>query len=87
MEVARSSRQSEHKPFGYWLSVQNQRSFFDKLAIKMNCDKITDLHKVQYKTIIEEGGSFINAHYGGSVLRGTIDVFHAYWYSATSSLS
>jgi hypothetical protein len=65
-----SKRKENKKPAGYWNNKQNQREFFDKLAVALNITDPTDWHKVGMDIIHSEGGSFVNTHYKGSLIRG-----------------
>jgi hypothetical protein len=53
-----------------WKDINNQRSFFDQLAIKLNVKTPEDWSKVMHKTVLQEGGTFVNNYYKGSLLRG-----------------
>jgi hypothetical protein len=64
------------KPHGYWKDKQNQKEFFDQLAVKWNIQKPEDWNKVTNKMIITEGGSFISKYYNNSVLQGTTVLYH-----------
>jgi hypothetical protein len=57
-------------PYGFWKDKQNQKAFFDKLAIKWNIQKPEDWNKVTRSMVMNEGGTFIHAHYDGSVRKG-----------------
>jgi hypothetical protein len=46
------------------------RQFFDDLAKKLDIKHPQDWNSVKIKTVIENGGSFINRFYKGSVRRG-----------------
>jgi hypothetical protein len=63
--------QGNHLPQGYWNSLQNQRQFFDSLAKKFNIQKPEDWYKITVDEVVHNGGSFIQRHYKGSLLRGT----------------
>jgi hypothetical protein len=56
--------------YGFWKSLNNQRYFFNKLATKLNIKKPEDWYGVTGRTVIREGGSFINQYYNGSILQG-----------------
>ena len=75
---------------GYWKDLQNQKAFFDQLAIKWNIQKLDDWNKFTQKMACREGGgSFINKYYNSSLQKG-IDVPSVnadYFESITSSLS
>ena len=59
------------KPQGYWKDKQNQKEFFDQLAIKWNIQKPEDWNNVTYKMVLnEQGGNFIKAYYNGSLQQG-----------------
>jgi hypothetical protein len=46
------------------------------LAAKLNIQKLEDWYKVQRKILLQEGGSFVNTYYSGSMIKGnTIDLF------------
>jgi hypothetical protein len=61
---------AQHKPSGYWNSVQNQRRFFEEAAVKLNIKKPDDWYDVSVDTVRKLGGTFINFHYNGSIVRG-----------------
>jgi hypothetical protein len=56
---------------GYWKDKENQKKFFDQLAVKWNIQQRDDWKKVTYDMVLKEGGSFLVNHYGGSLPRGT----------------
>jgi hypothetical protein len=60
-----------YKPQGYWKDMANQRLFFDQLAHKLNIQKPEDWAAVSSKTILDEGGAFVNRYYKSSVVNGT----------------
>jgi hypothetical protein len=61
----------ERKPNGYWRDLQNQRTFFNQLAVKLNIQHPEDWYKVHKKTVINFGGTFIDSSlYGGSIRKG-----------------
>jgi hypothetical protein len=49
------------KPYGYWKDKENQKKFFDQLAIKWNIQKPEDWNKVTKEMVMKEGGSFITS--------------------------
>jgi hypothetical protein len=55
---------------GYWKDKENQKKFFDQLAIKWNIQKLEDWNKMTYDMVEKEGGSFINRYYNGSLNQG-----------------
>jgi hypothetical protein len=59
------------KPLGYWKDKENQRKFFDQLAIKWNIQKPEDWNKVTKRMVLKEGGSFVTHQYNSSVQQGT----------------
>jgi hypothetical protein len=59
------------RPRGYWKDKQNQKEFFDQLAIKWNIQKPEDWNKVTQEMAWKEGGYFINQYYNSSLQRGT----------------
>jgi hypothetical protein len=61
--------------YGYWKDLQNQKKFFDQLAIKWNIQKPEDWHKVTYKMVVKEGGSFVSDYYNGSLTQGNNSCF------------
>jgi hypothetical protein len=63
----------KEKQKGYYNSMLNQRAFFEHLASKLKIKNQEDWYHVLGKTVVKEGGSFINGHYNGSVLRGKSD--------------
>jgi hypothetical protein len=61
----------EVKPRGYWSNKENQRAFFDQLAIKLNIQKPEDWNKVP-TSMLEEGKSFLAKYYNFSVRKGML---------------
>jgi hypothetical protein len=59
------------RPVGYWKDKQNQKAFFDQLAVKWNIQKLEDWNKVTNEMVLKEGGSFIDRYYKGSLQLGT----------------
>jgi hypothetical protein len=55
---------------GYWKDVQNQKEFFDRLAVKWNIQKPEDWNKVTATMVLKEGGRFIKKNYP-SLKQGT----------------
>jgi hypothetical protein len=60
------------RPLGYWKNKENQKKFFDELAIKWNIQKTDDWNKVTKEMATKEGGHFIGNYYNGSVQQGTM---------------
>jgi hypothetical protein len=60
----------EVKPRHYWSNIETQRTFFDKLAIKLNITKPEEWFGVSCKDVLREGGTFITRLYRSSVVRG-----------------
>jgi hypothetical protein len=61
----------EYKPYGYWKDIQNQKEFFDQLAVKYNVQKPEDWNKVTAEMALKEGGNFIIKYYHGSIRKGS----------------
>jgi hypothetical protein len=59
------------KPRGHWKDKQNQKEFFDKLAIKWNIQTSEDWNKVTNDMVLKEGGKFIHKYYNDSLKHGT----------------
>jgi hypothetical protein len=59
------------KPRGHWKDKENQKKFFDQLAIKWNIQKPDDWHKVSKEMVVKEGGRFIKNYYKNSLQQGT----------------
>jgi hypothetical protein len=57
-------------PRGHWLDKENQKAFFDQLAIKWKIQKPEDWNKITAQMIKKEGGSFIDTYYNNSVRKG-----------------
>jgi hypothetical protein len=57
-------------PRGYWKDKENQKKFFDQLAIKWNIQKLEDWNKVTYDIVLKEGGRFIVYYYNNSLQQG-----------------
>jgi hypothetical protein len=57
-------------PAGHWNDVANQKLFFDQMASKLGIRKPEDWYVVSRGTVLQMGGSFVNSHYGGSLVRG-----------------
>jgi hypothetical protein len=55
---------------GYWNDKGNQKAFFDRLASKLNIQKLEDWNIVTLSQVVEEGGSFVTYHYNSSVKQG-----------------
>jgi hypothetical protein len=58
------------KPQGYWKDKENQKAFFDQLAIKWNIQNPDDWNKVTREMVVKEGGGFIKWNYN-SLQQGT----------------
>jgi hypothetical protein len=58
------------KPQGYCKNKENQKKFFDQLAIKWNIQKPEDWNKVTREAVVKEGGGFVNDYYNGSLQQG-----------------
>jgi hypothetical protein len=58
------------KPPGYWKDKENQKKFFDQLAIKRNIQTMDDWNQVTTDVVVKEGGSFIDYYYNGSLQQG-----------------
>jgi hypothetical protein len=56
---------------GYWQDIVHQRKFFDQLAIKLQIQKPEDWYNVHWKTVVNEGGSFVARYYNASLVQGT----------------
>jgi hypothetical protein len=65
-----SAKLQDYKNLGYWKDINNQKSFFDQLAIKWNIQKPEEWYKVTSDSILKEGGFFIIRYYNGSVIKG-----------------
>jgi hypothetical protein len=57
---------------GYWKNVDNQRSFLDKLASKLNITNTTDWNKFSVDELARHGVGSIANYYDGSVRKGTL---------------
>jgi hypothetical protein len=62
----------DYKPSGYWRDIANQRAFLDQLARKLNVQKPEDWYNVMVKQVIQNGGSFVQYYYNGSLRKGTL---------------
>jgi hypothetical protein len=60
------------KPRGYWSDKDNQRKFFDQLAIKWNIQNKDDWNKVTGEMVQKEGGYFLSKYYKSSLQQGTM---------------
>jgi hypothetical protein len=60
------------KPSGYWRDKDNQRSFLTQLALKLKIKKPEDWYTIPVKTVVDEGGWFIQKYYSGSLILGKI---------------
>jgi hypothetical protein len=58
------------QPRGYWKAKENQKEFFDQLAIKWNIQKLEDWNKVTNGMVLNEGGNFIKNYYNSSLQQG-----------------
>jgi hypothetical protein len=63
------------KPVRYWQDKQNQRQFFDKLALSLNITKPQDWYFVDLKTIIQRGGYFVLDYYNGSLIQALNELY------------
>jgi hypothetical protein len=59
------------KPRGHWKNKENQKKFFDQLAIKWHIHKKEDWNKVTKEMVLNEGGYFVVKYYNGSAQQGT----------------
>jgi hypothetical protein len=66
----KSTIATKTKSKGYWKSKENQKKFFDQLAIKWNIQKPEDWNKVTCGMVLKEGGNFIDRYYNGSLQQG-----------------
>jgi hypothetical protein len=58
---------------GHWKSVENQRAFFDQIALSHNIQKPEDWYSLPLNKIAKSnGGKFVSNHYGGSVIKGNV---------------
>jgi hypothetical protein len=57
------------KSTNYWSNIQNQRNFFDQLALKLGLEQKDDWYSVSVNTVLINGGSFLSK-YKGSLLQG-----------------
>jgi hypothetical protein len=64
------SPSKEYQRHGFWKDKRNQRMFFHQLASKWNLRTLDDWYKVKSATVVNEGGTFINNYYGGSIHKG-----------------
>lgn len=58
---------------GFWKSYENQRIFFDQLAISFNIQSPREWGCITYGQLVESGGSSLLNYYGNSIqkaLRG-----------------
>jgi hypothetical protein len=62
-------------PNGHWSSIQNQRDFFDKLAIKLNITNPENWYNVTVNDIVQNGGSGILKRYNSSLIRALTLVY------------
>ena len=60
------------KPQGYWKNKENQKKFFDQLAIKWNIQKPEDWNRITKEMVSKEGGHFIESYYKGSLRQGKV---------------
>jgi hypothetical protein len=64
----------------HWRDKEQQRKFFDELAVKLNIKKPEDWYAVSNATVTENGGWFLNYYYNGSLLRGLSSNHHCLIY-------
>jgi hypothetical protein len=57
---------------GYWKNTDNQRTFFDKLATKLNVRTIDDWYSVTIQQVAHNGGAGLLKHYNSSLRRGIV---------------
>jgi hypothetical protein len=58
------------KPRGYWKDKENQKKFFDQLAVKWNIQNKDDWNQATGGIVVQEGGRFFRKYYG-SLQQGT----------------
>jgi hypothetical protein len=56
----------------YWKDKENQKKFFDELAIKWNIQNKDDWNRVTKDMVLKEGGHFIGHYYNNSLQQGTL---------------
>jgi hypothetical protein len=54
----------------YWKKSQNQRVWFDQMAIKLDIKKPEEWRSVRVNKLLEMGGLFIQDIHNGSLLEG-----------------
>jgi hypothetical protein len=64
------------KPSGYWKNIDNQRAFFDQIAVELRVNKLEDWNSVPVKKVVEKGGSFVKYLYNGSLREGNFDLYY-----------
>jgi hypothetical protein len=52
--------------------VKSQREFFDNLAVQLGVKNHEDWATVAVKNVVDNGGYFVNSHYNGSLIQGTL---------------
>jgi hypothetical protein len=67
----------QSRPKGHWNDIANQKIFFDQLAETLKIQRPEDWYNVSVESVVSKGGSFLNSHYNGSLVRGT----RFYWTS------
>eukprot|EP01114_Cavostelium_apophysatum_P015052 TRINITY_DN4029_c1_g1_i1.p1 TRINITY_DN4029_c1_g1~~TRINITY_DN4029_c1_g1_i1.p1 ORF type:complete len:534 (-),score=127.16 TRINITY_DN4029_c1_g1_i1:1284-2885(-) len=60
---------------GFWKDKRVQRQFFEKTAVKLGVKNLDDWYSIRRSQIYPHGGTFINAYYGGSLLRALKAVY------------
>jgi len=66
-------------PANFWKDMNNQRSFFESLAKKLNIKGQEDWYRVSFQDISENGGlGLLSQHYGSSPSKAIMSVFPEY---------
>ena len=71
--------------YAYWKDKDNQKKFFDQLAIKWNIQKPEDWTKVTTAAVVKEGGGFVSHYYNSSLLQGTNVSLHTLIFTSITS--
>src|SRR4051812_9121245 len=51
----------------YWKDIKNQRKFLEKLGAQLKIRTLDDWNQIKIKDVIDNGGSGLLSHYGGSL--------------------
>jgi hypothetical protein len=63
-------------PKGFWLDLQNQKNFFQKISKDLGIQTLDDWYKVSVSEVAALGGkSLLNTHYEGSLIKALMTLY------------